>query len=76
MNRNGRTAEPLLKHRRQQVLTGVLLHVVESARPIDATMHRARLQFAIDDVNDLIALIADIEHVGIIKLAAIKRLTA
>jgi hypothetical protein len=32
---------------RQHVLAGVLLHVIEAARPVDVPLHRARLQRAI-----------------------------
>ena len=35
MHAHGRVSEPLGDHRGEQVLTGVLLHVVEAARPVD-----------------------------------------
>ena len=42
VKRNRWAAESLLKHRREQVLAGVLLHVIETARPIDAAVNRAQ----------------------------------
>ena len=46
----------------QQVLTGVLLHVIEAALPIDVTAHpRILLELAIDEVADGAVLL--LEHV-------------
>ena len=58
------------------MLAGVLLHVIEAARPIDAAVNRPGLQFAIDDMDDFVAVVAHFEHVGVAKLAVIARLSA
>src|SRR5260370_19978132 len=39
MEGNRGQAEAFLKHGRQKMLAGVLLHVVEAPRPVDAAVH-------------------------------------
>jgi hypothetical protein len=56
------------------MLTRMLLHVIEAAHPIDAAVNRPWLQLAIDDVHDVITVVAHLKDVGIAKLAAIARL--
>ena len=41
MERNGGPPESLLEHRREQVLPGVLLHVIEAAGPVDTALNIA-----------------------------------
>jgi len=53
----------LLKHRRQQMLAGMLLHVIEAPPPVDAAIHRAGSHRPIDHVHDLLSLIAHVQHV-------------
>src|SRR5579859_1852897 len=76
VERNGRASVTLLKHGREQVLTGVLLHVVEAASPIDAARDGAERKFAIDNVKDVFAIVADLDDVGLAELAQVVRLTA
>ena len=61
----------LLKHGREQVLSGVLLHVIEAARPVDAAEHIRTAGLAVDDMNDFVAFIAHVEHVGVADFAQI-----
>src|SRR5208337_2478038 len=39
MKRNRWPAKTFLKHRREQMLPGVLLHVIEAARPVDTAQN-------------------------------------
>jgi hypothetical protein len=57
-------------------LPGVLLHMVEAARPIDAAFDSAGGEFAVDDVRDFVAVVADIEDAGIAETAEVVRLAA
>src|SRR5215472_4925083 len=65
-----------LKHRRQQVLAGVLLHVVEAARPIDKTFYCNALEPAVNNVNDFLLAVAYLQNLRIAKLPEVVRLTA
>ncbi len=58
------------------MLTGVLLHVVEAARPVDAAIDAANRNRAVHDVNNAIFAVLYIEHVGVAKLAEVVWLTA
>src|SRR5262249_42757279 len=48
MKRSRRQAKTLLKHGGEEMLAGVLLHVIEAARPVDVTFDAALAQRAID----------------------------
>ena len=77
MERDGGQAETFLKNGGEQMLTGVLLHVVEAARPVDAAFDAAGGDRAINDVQDVLVLeVADVENVGFAELAEIVGLTA
>jgi hypothetical protein len=58
------------------MLAGVLLHVIETARPVNAAVDSVRGDFLVDDVGDFLAIIADVENVGFGKLAQIVGLAA
>src|SRR5580700_9754858 len=58
------------------MLSGVLLHVVEAARPLDATFDGAGGEFLVDDVDDVVVLIADVEDVGFREETDVVRLAA
>ncbi len=73
---NGGQAEAFLKHGGEKMLTGVLLHVVEAAVPIDATGDGRRGGLAVDDMDDVVALVADFEDVAIAEFAEVVRLAA
>ncbi len=71
MKRNRGQAEAFLKHGRQKMLAGMLLHVVEAPRPVDAAVHFRICWTAVDDVNDFVAFISDIEDIGVADLPQI-----
>jgi len=58
------------------MLSGVLLHMIESAGPLDATFDGAGGEFLVDDVDDVAAFIADVEDVGFGEEADVMRLAA
>ena len=45
----------------EDVLAGVLLHVLEPAGPVDRTVHGARLEMTFNDVQD--GVIVTLDHV-------------
>jgi hypothetical protein len=65
MERDRRSPIALLKHRREQVLPSVLLHVIEASRPVDATENVRTVGAAIDDMNNFVAIVAYVEHIGV-----------
>src|SRR5713226_6344683 len=67
----GRQAEAFLKHGRQKMLAGVLLHVVKPARPVDATVHFRIRWAAVDEVKNFVAFVADVEDIGVPDFAQI-----
>ncbi len=81
MKAHGRCARLVLESRRQKMLTGMLLHVVEAAGPVDVTSHSTiLLELAIDDMGDRSILLVDdvsyrrfTERTGIEWLAARRR---
>lgn len=77
MERDGGQAKTFLKHGGEQVLAGVLLHVVETAGPVDAAFDTAGGDGTIDDMEDVFVLeIADVEYVGFAEFAQVAGLTA
>jgi hypothetical protein len=55
--------EKFLEHRREQMLPGMLLHVVEAPRPIDFARHRTlRPQWRRQPVRDAILLVYHFDH--------------
>ncbi len=71
MERNRGQAEAFLKHGGQQMLAGVLLHVVETAGPVDAALGFAEFDGLIHHVDDSVLGVADIDDVGIAHLAEV-----
>ena len=63
----------------QQVLGGVLLHMVPAARCVDFAVHRPRGKLPIQDVHNVDSLLDHIEHTrssehaGIVRLASGRR---
>jgi hypothetical protein len=47
------------------VLSGVLLHVVKAARPVDATEDVWAARAPVDDVNDLVTRVAHVEYIRV-----------
>ena len=75
MERNCRQAEPFLKHSGQQMLAGVLLHVIEAPRPMDAAVYVRTRWLAIDYVQNLVAFIAHVDNICIADFTQIVRLS-
>jgi len=65
MKRNRRPSVALLKHGREQVLPGVLLHVIEAPRPVDAAIYLGSRGASVNDVKDILAFVAHVENVRI-----------
>ena len=59
---DGVEVEQLLEDRGQQVLAGVLLHVIEAAGPIDGALDRLARQGRGKAVGDAIVLVHHIDH--------------
>ena len=58
------------------MLAGVLLHVVEAARPVDAALRFAGIQRSINDVDDFIFVLAHVQNIGVAKFPEVVRLAA
>src|SRR5260370_33217757 len=56
------------------MLAGVLLHVIEAARPMDAAVNPPLGHGAVHHVNDAVFMLLNIEHIGIAQFAKIIRL--
>ncbi len=74
MKRERRPAKALLKHCREQMLACVLLHVVETARPVDAAEGVRASRAPVNDVHDFVAIVAHVKHVCVANFAQIVRL--
>ena len=53
------------------MLAGVLLHVIEAAGSTDATHYRASGEFAVNEVHDVVAFLADVEDDGFVEEAEV-----
>ena len=73
---HGRGAEPLGDHGREQVLAGVLLHVVEAARPVDDAGDPVARQRCLEDMGDAIALVHHVQDGDAAEPAGVERLAA
>ena len=62
MEADGLDAELLNEHRGKQVLAGVLLHVIQAARPVDQAIDFRRIHRRCHAVRDALILIDDIQH--------------
>jgi hypothetical protein len=76
MERYCRAGKPGMKHRRQNMLASVLLHVIEAPLPVNDSLHRANFDGPIDNVDDFIFYIEDIQHTRIPQPSQIVRLAA
>jgi hypothetical protein len=47
------------------MLTGMLLHVIEPARPVDASLDTAQINRAIDQMNNTVVSFLNINNIGI-----------
>ena len=72
-------AEQILEHGREEVLAGVLLHVVEPSNPIDPSVEtRTRAASSGDDehVGDSLVLVDDVDDGHAAEQASVVRLAA
>src|SRR5207253_2984558 len=76
MKTHGMEREYFLEDRGEQVLTGMLLHVIEPAGPIDDTSGFARGKRRREAVGDAFALIGDLQHGDSVEGPNVKRLPA
>ena len=58
------------------MLPGVLLHVIETPRPVDAAEHVRAAGAAVDDMNDFVAFVAHIQHIRVADFAQVVRLAS
>jgi len=59
------------------VLTGVLLHVLESPRPVDLSAHAGRLDFIVKHMNNFASVRLDhVDYACAAKQAGVERLSA
>ncbi len=68
--------EPVLRHRGQEVLAGVLLHVVEPPRPVEADRGGSARDGRGEGVSDLPPTPLDVEDFDAVQGAAVSRLAA
>jgi hypothetical protein len=54
----------------------MLLHVIEAAWPVDAAENIRATGAAVDNMNDFVAIVADIQHVRVSDFAQVVRLAA
>ncbi len=71
VERNRRQTEAFLKHGRQQMLSSVLLHVIEAPRPVNTAIHFRIRRLTINQVKNFVAFVANIENVGVADFAQI-----
>lgn len=53
------------------MLSRVLLHVIESARPVDATENVRAARVPVYDMNNLIAIVAYVEHIRVANFSQV-----
>jgi len=73
---HGLPAEPGRGDGRQQVLGGVLLHVVMTTYRVDFAMGRAERKRRLEDVHDAITFVDHVDHTNAVERSGIVRLTA
>jgi hypothetical protein len=65
-----------MKHRGQDVLPSVLLHVIEAPLPIDTSLHRGNFDGFVDNVDYFLFFIENFHNSRISKPPGIVRLPA
>ena len=71
-----RAPEQPVERGRQHVLAGVLLHVLESALPVDCAVDRSDSGLAIEHVHDVVVSIDDVDDARVAKRPGVERLPA
>jgi len=59
---DGVQSEPLFEHRREHVLAGMLLHVIEAAAPVDGALHRRAVERPGEVVRDALLCVHNVQH--------------
>ena len=67
--------EQLGDYRREEMLAGVLLHVIEAAVPLDAAPDSADTEWGAEEMDDALAFVHDIQNRDVVHPPAIERLT-
>ena len=70
--------EAIGEDRGEEMLPGVLLHVIEAARPVDDPAHQLQVarRWRREHVRDAIALVDDVGHGDAAQRAGVERLSA
>ncbi len=76
MKRDGRQTEAFKKDGGKEVLAAVLLHVIETAGPIEAGRNGTLAELGVNDMQNLIAIVANVKNAGLAELAEVIRLAA
>ena len=76
MKRNCLQAEAFVKHRGQQVLPCVLLHMVETSWPSEGSLGFAAFHFPVNDVRDILTVVPHIQNLRFAYAAKVARLRA
>ena len=76
MHAHGAGAVEVLQHRREKVLPGVLLHVIEAPRPVHFAAHPAIAQRGGQEVRDPLALVHHVQDLGAAQPPRVVRLAA
>lgn len=77
MKRNSLKSEELDERGGEHVLRGMLLHMIESPRPVDGAVNLRRRDWPLDNVNDFVAvLVRNVDYSDIVQLAGVERLAA
>src|SRR5208282_2639320 len=76
MKRDRWPAIAFLKHGREQVLSRMLLHMIEAARPMDAAEDVRTTGALVHDVNDFVAIVADVEYIRVSDFSQIMGLAS
>jgi hypothetical protein len=60
MKRHGGKRKPGMKYGGQNVLAGVLLHVIEAALPVNNSLHQAKSDGLVDEVDYFVFFVEDV----------------
>jgi hypothetical protein len=76
MERDGLQAEELLERGGEEVLSVMLLHVIEPTRPVNLTVHHVVIEYSVEGVPDDVFVIGlHVENADFIEQATIRWLT-
>ena len=67
--------EKLGDHRREEMLPGVLLHVIEAAIPIDPSRDSGRAEWGAEEMDDALAFVHHVQNRDVVDPTPVERLT-